>query len=332
MFFIIILLIINNKKYIISYNLISKLLLIKGVIMDLIQLQYFKTIARLEHMTQAAEELHVAQPSLSRTISILEDELGTPLFDRVGRRIKLNSFGESFLSHVDKVFSELTEAKRELSDLSDIKESTISLAVNTSIFMPDLLKKFIDQYPYIKFHQILATTSNIQNLLEDERIDFGISVTPIVSPEHHIIQEIPIITVETFLALPPGHALLERNSIPIRDIVNEPFISMPIGYGLREIADNLCNQAGFNPNIVIESNEPLSIIRYVKYGLGLAFITPLILEIDPKLVIDLIPIEDAACKGTINLSWKKDRYLSKATHQFRDFVIKYFHDLEKCQF
>ncbi|WP_234123457.1 LysR family transcriptional regulator [Clostridium hydrogenum] len=297
--------------------------------MDLLQLQYFRTIARLEHITKAAEELHIAQPSLSRTISKLEEELGTPLFDRVGRQIKLNSFGKSFLSHVDKIFSELIEAKRELLDLSDIKNCKISLAVNTSIFMPALLKKFVDQYPYIKFQQTLATTSNIRNLLESEQVDFGISVTPISSSKHPSIQEVPIINVEAFLALPPKHALLECNSISLHDIENEPFISMPKGYGLREIADDFCYQAGFNPNIIIESNEPLSIIRYVKYGLGLAFITPLILEIDPNLEINLIRIQDVACKGTINLCWKKDRYISKAAHQFMKFVINYFHNLEK---
>ncbi|NSB43126.1 DNA-binding transcriptional LysR family regulator [Clostridium saccharoperbutylacetonicum] len=120
--------------------------------------------------------------------------------------------------------------------------------------MPDLLKKFLYQYPHIKVHQTFATTLNIQHLLETEQVDFGISVTSIISSEYTNIQGIPIITAETFLALPPQHHLLKHKHISLYDVVNEPFVSMPVGYGLREMTDNFCNQAGFKPNIVIESN------------------------------------------------------------------------------
>ena len=65
--------------------------------MDLLQLNYFRTVAHLEHMTHAADELVIAQPALSQTIARLENELGVPLFDRLGRRIRLNLFGKAFL-------------------------------------------------------------------------------------------------------------------------------------------------------------------------------------------------------------------------------------------
>ncbi len=72
--------------------------------MELLQLKYFQTVARLEHMTKAAEELHIAQPSLSKTIARLEKDLGVPLFDRQGRQITLNSFGKVFLKRVERIF------------------------------------------------------------------------------------------------------------------------------------------------------------------------------------------------------------------------------------
>src|ERR671935_1288427 len=84
--------------------------------MDLLQLHYFRTVARLEHVTRAAEELRVAQPALSRTIARLEAELGVPLFDRLGRRLALNRFGAAFLVRVDRALGELEEARRELQD------------------------------------------------------------------------------------------------------------------------------------------------------------------------------------------------------------------------
>jgi len=297
--------------------------------MDLTQLRYFQTVARLEHMTQAAEELHVAQPSLSRTISRLEEELGVTIFDRIGRQIKLNDFGKVLLVRVEKIFKELEDVKRELSDLSDTKECTVSLAVNTSIFMPDLLKKFSKQYPHIQFRQIIATTAHIQHLLETEQVDFGISVPPIVCIEPENIQMLQLLTTEVFLAVPPDHPLVGRESISLHDVVNEPFVSMPIGYGLREMADTFCHQANFVPNIVIETNEPYSIIRYVQAGLGFAFIPPSLWEPNVELTKGILRIQDTVCKCAMELYWKNDRYVSQAARQFKEFVVSYFYDLEK---
>lgn len=79
--------------------------------MELQQLHYFQTVARLEHMTKAAEELRIAQPSLSKTIARLEEDLGVPLFERQHRQIKLNRFGKLFLNRVERIFMEIYEGK-----------------------------------------------------------------------------------------------------------------------------------------------------------------------------------------------------------------------------
>lgn len=90
--------------------------------MELLQLKYFQTVARLEHMTKAAEELHIAQPSLSKTIARLEKDLGVPLFDRQGRQITLNPFGKVFLKRVERIFHELSEGEREIKDLANLQQ------------------------------------------------------------------------------------------------------------------------------------------------------------------------------------------------------------------
>lgn len=89
--------------------------------MELLQLHYFQTVARMEHMTKAAKELRIAQPALSKTIARLEEDLGVPLFDRQSRQIKLNSFGKAFLKSVDTALSALEEGRREVSDLAGME-------------------------------------------------------------------------------------------------------------------------------------------------------------------------------------------------------------------
>src|SRR5919201_1751528 len=80
--------------------------------MDLLQLHYFRTVARLEHVTRAAEELRVAQPALSKTIARLEAELAVPLFERLGRRGALNAFGRAFLPHVERIFMGMEDGRQ----------------------------------------------------------------------------------------------------------------------------------------------------------------------------------------------------------------------------
>ena len=99
--------------------------------MDLLQLHYFRTVARLQHMTMAAEVLNVAQPALSKTIARLERELGVPLFDRQGRRIRLNRYGEAFLDKVDRALNLLEQAKQEVADMAGAEKGTIHLATVT---------------------------------------------------------------------------------------------------------------------------------------------------------------------------------------------------------
>src|SRR5579884_4252519 len=104
--------------------------------MDLLQLRYFQTVARLEHMTQAAQELYISQSSLSKTIIHLEHELGVSLFDRQGRKIQLNQYGKAFLRRVEQVFAALDDGQRELADLAEGKQGQVSLASMSIYLLP----------------------------------------------------------------------------------------------------------------------------------------------------------------------------------------------------
>jgi DNA-binding transcriptional LysR family regulator len=100
--------------------------------MELLQLQYFQVVGRLEHMTDAAQSLHVTQSSLSKTIQRLEENLGVSLFDRRGRALRLNTFGRTFLARVDKALFELEQGQQEICDLSSPERGSAELAVYTA--------------------------------------------------------------------------------------------------------------------------------------------------------------------------------------------------------
>jgi DNA-binding transcriptional LysR family regulator len=294
--------------------------------MDLLQLKYFQVVAQLEHMTRAAEKLYLAQPSLSQSIARLEEELGVPLFDRQGRRIHLNQFGRAFLKRVERIFLELEEGKREVADMAGLEHGSIALAVASTQPLPELLSGFLSRYPRVRFRlfQQQSLTTVVQQLERGE-IDLCISSPPIEQPG---ITWVPLLTEELFLLVPAGHRLAERDSIRLIEAANEPFISLKPGHGLRDLMDDLCKQAGFEPDVAFEGDESATVRGLVTAGLGVTFAAGKSWQsrsADQPFV--MLHIEEPVCQRTIGLAWLEGRYLSEATRRFREFVIEYFSQL-----
>ncbi|MCM3725457.1 LysR family transcriptional regulator [Neobacillus cucumis] len=289
--------------------------------MELLQLQYFQTVARLEHMTRAAEELQIAQPSLSKTIARLEEDLGVSLFDRKNRQLQLNHYGRLFLERVNRVFLELNEGKREIEDELERGQTQITLAVSIPKVLPDLLSSFLKEFPDIKFQQVLESTSSMKSLLEKAEIDFCISSVEIEGSD--IVWE-PLMTEQIYLVVPPEHPLAKREKIYLNEVKDEPFISMNTGFGFRNLTDEFCHKAGFVPNIAFEGDEPGVIGDLVRQGLGVAFIPEISWMGNSKPFPNKLEIIDPHCQRTIGLGWSKRRYLSNPGEHFRQFVLDYF--------
>ncbi|BCB02602.1 LysR family transcriptional regulator [Bacillus sp. KH172YL63] len=290
--------------------------------MELLQLQYFQTVARLEHMTKAAEELRIAQPSLSKTISRLEEDLGVPLFERQNRQIKLNHYGKRFLNRVDRAFLEINEGKREILEEMKQEEHTIRMAVTIPRVLPDLVGSFLKENPHVRFQQFVLSISEMRTQLKNGEIDFCISSIPLEDDED-IVWE-PLMTEEIFLIVPPGHRLEKREEINLIEVKDEPFISMNTGYGLRNLTDEFCLKAGFSPLISFEGDEPGVIGDLVRQGLGIAFIPAISWMNRRHPFPHKIKIHNPTCQRTIGLAWSKRRHFTKTAKQFHPFMLNYF--------
>lgn len=289
--------------------------------MELLQLKYFQTVARLEHMTKAAEQLRIAQPSLSKTISRLEEDLGVDLFDRENRKIKLNAAGKIFLNRVDRAFAELIEGQRELNQFIDQDQRSITLAVTIPRVLPALLGSFLSKYPDIRFQQFLKSVSAMKKMLLEGELDYCISSVPI---EGDGIKWEPLITEEIFLIVPPDHRLAGRESVRLEEVKNEAFIGMNTGYGFRSLTDQFCREAGFVQNIAFEGDEPTVISDLVRQGLGVAFVSELSWEPKSAEFPHKLRIAEPSCQRTIGLAWSEKRYFTPIAKQFRLFVLDYF--------
>ncbi|MDO3410409.1 LysR family transcriptional regulator [Saccharibacillus sp. CPCC 101409] len=285
--------------------------------MELLQLKYFCKVARLQHMTRAAEELHIAQPALSKTIRHLENELGAALFDRTGKYIRLNDYGRIFLDYAERALGAIEDGKHHVRDAAGSAEGTIRLAFPVgSHIVPGLLAEFRRLHPQITF-------TLIQQFSGMERPLFDLCISSFRQPIPDT-ESIPLIDEELFLAVPDTHPLANRTSVRLEEMANEPFIALVPGSSLRDTTDRLCLLAGFRPNIVFESDNPSTVRGLIRAGQGVAFIPAVSWEGSTGPEARLLHVESPECRRVISLSWYKSHYLSRAARLFREFTVDYF--------
>lgn len=293
--------------------------------MELLQLKYFQTVARLEHMTRAAEELGIAQPALSQTIARLETELGFPLFERAGRGLRLNEFGKAYARRVERIFLELAQGQRELAALADGTQGQIELALSVAThLLPDLLSAFGHAHPAIRFRLSQHEGTPMAQGLRRGTADLCITSPPL---QHADIASIPLLTEDIRLAVPNWHPLAQRTEIRLQEVADEAFICLKPEHSLRQLTDSFCQQAGFRPQIVFESDEPAIIRGLIKARLGIAFVPALSWRGSVGPMVVELPIVEPLCQRTIGLSWLAERVLSQAAQQFRAFAAQYFEHL-----
>lgn len=285
--------------------------------MEFQQLEYFRAVAKTEHVTQAAEELAITQPALSRALARLERDLGVALFDHRGRSVKLNRYGRAFLAHVERALVAIDEGRRELADLSDRESGVIAFgfahALGTRV-VPDLIASFRAQHPRARFHLLQNASHIILSELEAGDVDLAL-VSP-VPPTGARIESMELASEELFLVVPHDHGMAKRKSVRLSEMSDDTFVCLREGYGLRTLTDDFCAQAGFVPKIAFEGEEIATLRGLVAVGLGVAIIPASAEGGPPEL-----RITEPVCRRSIGLLWDPARYQPELTQRFRHHVV-----------
>ncbi|MEC1420958.1 LysR family transcriptional regulator [Bacillus subtilis] len=290
------------------------------------QLEYFQTLARIQHVTKAAETLSITQPALSRSIVRLENYLGVPLFDRQGRSIKLNKYGERFLKRVDSIIKEFTEGKEEIQSLLKPDQGEVSLGflhtLGTTI-VPNLIGAFKNQYPNVHFQLNQSHSNQLLDKLKSGELDLCLLAS---FPVESNIMWKPLWKEELFLFLPKNHVLATREDITLNEIANEPFVLMKEGFALRVTIDHIFEQVNINPNIVFEGEEAATIAGFVAAGLGVS-ILPDFKGLD-QTNIAKVRISWPRFERTVGISWIEEKYLPPVTENFKQYIINQFPQID----
>ncbi len=294
------------------------------------QLEYFRAVAREQHFTAAARRLMVSQPAISRSVSRLEHELGLPLFDRVGRSVRLNRYGRAFLRRVERALDEIAKGQRELADMVGPVRGSVAVGFIQTFgaqFLPDLVAGFRVEHPQVEFKLSQGSTGLLLDQLVAGETDLCLLST---HPELAELSWARLFDEEIYAVVPSGHRLARRKSIRLAELANDSFITFKQGWGLRQLNEELCQRAGFQPKATFEGDEIQTVYGLVAAGLGVALIPPL--PVSEMQRATWLHVSDPRCERTMGLAWIQDRYLSAVAILFRDFIIQSFAPSAPLQF
>lgn len=297
--------------------------------MNLNHLSYFRVLAKLEHYTQAANELSITQPSLSHAISSLERELGTYLFEKQGRNVKLTKYGRIYFEYVDKALGELEKGEKKLRELTNIETGFVEIGyVYTlgSSFVPKLIKNFtdIEENKNIKFSFGQGTTKLLLQGLKEEKYDLALCSYVEGEPD---IEFEPILSQELVVIVAKNHPLAKQESVDLSKLEEYPFVFYSERSGIRPLIDKLFKQVDVTPKIICEVEEDNAVAGLVDIDYGIAVI-PNISSLK-HYDVKVLPIINPPHERYIYMATLKNKYLTPSVKLFKNYTMEYSKALEE---
>lgn len=237
--------------------------------MELLQLRYFCTAARLLNISHAAEYHQIPQPAMSKTISKLEKELGTELFQRRKNRIYLTQAGQNFYEQVNGSLQQLDSAVMQLQRPQSTESAHLQLLVTALRGKTaEVLALFRRNHPNVTFQ----VSSTMESGGAVETYDLCISDKP---PAPGYDCSIPLVErqVDLYAAMAPNHPLAHRQILALEELRGEPTVSISTSPLQKPVGD-LCREHGFSPNVVVSCDDLQCLQRYIRSGTGIAITAP----------------------------------------------------------
>jgi LysR family transcriptional regulator, transcription activator of glutamate synthase operon len=285
---------------------------------NLEELRWFVVLAETEHVTDAAAELAVSQPTLSRALARFEREAGAPLFDRVNRRLRLNAYGEIMLEHATRSLAEMRSARERIAALRDPDTGRVRLAFLHSLanwYVPEQLRRFRQSAPTMGFDLFQGPAHAITQRVLDGQSDIAITAP---RPEAPGFTWRRLYVDQLCLAVPQEHRLATRARVRLSAAAGEPFVALGAQAGLRQLTDQLLAEDGVHPDIVFEATEIPTVEGLVAAGFGVA-VVPIPRDGRKSKTVH-VPLSNPGAKREVGLVWDRDRRLSPPAKRFADFL------------
>jgi DNA-binding transcriptional LysR family regulator len=240
--------------------------------MDLRQLEILQAIAETGSFTASGRKLHVSQSAISRQILLLEEELGEPLFLRVGRQVRMTPAAESLVQLGQRVFLDVRETVGAITDRTRELRGTLRLSGGMTVCLyvfPPLLKHLRRVHPHLDVRLMVATAGRSVQEIRGGRVDAGLLTLPVQESD---LVTVPVLREELLLVTTPTHPLARRRKVAPPDLDGQPFVLFEVGSATRKVIDQFFATEKIEPTIVMDTENVEIIKAMVKTGMGVGIV------------------------------------------------------------
>lgn len=284
-------------------------------------LRVFLTVARQGHLGHASEMLHQDQSTVSRKIARLETALGVPLFERVGRSIRLTPAGERFIPRAERLLHDLREAVADAAGAASPESGEVRIRFLHTVgarWLPERLARFLQDRPGIRFTLREGQSNEVVSGVLDGDFDLGILGPPPTGVKE--LEIVPLFRERVAVVVPAGHPLVGRSSCSLHDLAEEPLILPRSRGGLRKVVDDAFTREGIPQRLAYEGDDFTIIQGLVEAGLGTTLL-PMPLPV-PSTKVAVIPLRQPAVARTMALCWDRRRTLPPAAAAFAQHLTQ----------
>ena len=288
--------------------------------MNLDQIRNFHAVAVHKSFTIAAEKLFRTQPAISTQVRMLEEELGTRLFDRIRKKVYLTQAGNVLLDYAERLLSLHDEAKLAVTEVNATPKGKILIGANESTclyVLPQIFALFKKKYPDVQISIYRNFSRKVLDKVRGNQLDFGIVTLPVPDRELNIL---PIAEDELWLITSPGHPLAAQSSPNLEDVVSYPFIFHTAGT-TRERLRKHFRSWWDRLHISMELASIETIKKFVSIGMGVSIVPRSYAEEERRRgTLCLLPLNNLNLIRKLGLIYRKNRYLSRACIVFLEVV------------
>jgi len=285
------------------------------------QLQLFEAVARNSSFTRASEELHLTQPAVSTQIKQLEDDVGMPLFEHLGKRISLTAAGREMYEFSRTIAQQFTDIRTVLEEMKGIQRGNLDIAVTSTgkYFAPYLLAAFCKMHTGITVNLNVTNRETILKELSDNIPDMAIMGSP---PKGMPLVASSFMSNPLVVIAPPDHPLVQSGRIPLQRLLEESFIVRERGSGTRNAIERFLEQRGQTIITTMEMSRNEAIKHAVMAGLGLSIVSVHTLEMELKLGrLAVLNVEGFPILKDWYVVHREGKRFSAAAQAFKEFVL-----------
>jgi DNA-binding transcriptional LysR family regulator len=286
------------------------------------RLHVFHAVATSGSFSRAAREvLHISQPAVSKHVQALEEELGVPLLQRVGKRVLLTEAGQIVQHYAEQVLGLAQDTQRALRELQGLQRGTLRLGASSTpgiYLLPPVLATFVRRYPGITLELEIANSQRVVEGVLARQWDLGMIGIPLAHPHLHVQ---PTWRDTLVLIVPPHHRLAARSAVTLADLAGETWIFREAGSASGQVVKDVLNGARFGQDhtLVLQGSEGVK--QAVMAGLGIAMVSRFAVSLEVQQgVLRVVPITDVRAARDLCLIWRHDSHLPAAVRAFLEVL------------